>query len=132
MAMMLSPTTNTMPPKLNTSGGGRAGYVETDDVTKTDLANGINDQSCTLCWSSTLSNPRNNNGEGYYDTSVKTRSIRLRKISDKQSLGFSIRGGWEHGIGFFVSDVQPDSIAAKQGLCVSEFAIFYDQISVND
>nr|XP_027203551.1 probable serine/threonine-protein kinase DDB_G0282963 isoform X2 [Dermatophagoides pteronyssinus] len=47
----------------------------------------------------------------------KCRNVRLRRTDPNQSLGFSIRGGWEHGIGFYVSDVQPDSLAAKQGLC---------------
>lgn len=27
--------------------------------------------------------------------------------------------GWEHGIGFYVSEVQQSSLAAKKGLCVS-------------
>lgn len=36
------------------------------------------------------------------------------------SLGFSIRGGREHGTGFFVSSVEVGSEAYRQGLKVSE------------
>lgn len=36
-------------------------------------------------------------------------------------LGFSIRGGREHGTGFFVSNIEPGSEAHRQGLKVSLF-----------
>lgn len=35
-------------------------------------------------------------------------------------MGFSIRGGWEHGTGIFVSEVQPGSEAYHQGLRVGD------------
>lgn len=35
------------------------------------------------------------------------------------SLGFSLRGGREHGTGFFVSNIEPGSEAQRQGLRVS-------------
>lgn len=100
-------STSTMPPKLKSSG-----------YTDPSKSSGQSDQ-CTLCWSSTLTPT----SDDYYTGKAKT--IRLRKLNEEQSLGFSIRGGWEHGIGFFVSDVQPNSIAAKQGLCVSVCCLYF-------
>ncbi|UXI18804.1 hypothetical protein NH340_JMT04747 [Sarcoptes scabiei] len=75
----------------------------------------------------------------------QSTNVRLRRTDPNQSLGFSIRGdrgnetfqglarvandrishrfvcnlqiGWEYGIGFYISDVQPNSLAAQQGLC---------------
>lgn len=35
----------------------------------------------------------------------------LKRDGANQSLGLSIRGGSEHGLGVYVSDVTPDSIA---------------------
>lgn len=40
------------------------------------------------------------------------------------SLGFSIRGGREHGTGFFVSHVEVGSEAQRQGLRVSKLCFY--------
>lgn len=36
-------------------------------------------------------------------------------------LGFSLRGGKEHGTGFFVTAVEPNTEASQQGLLVSSW-----------
>lgn len=42
------------------------------------------------------------------------------------SLGFSLRGGREHGTGFFVSNIEPGSEAQRQGLRVKTVInVFY-------
>lgn len=47
----------------------------------------------------------------------KLKKILMQKPDDlRESLGFSIRGGAEHGIGIYVSYVDVDSVAEKQGL----------------
>ncbi|XP_061184785.1 uncharacterized protein LOC133192790 [Saccostrea echinata] len=42
--------------------------------------------------------------------------VTLHRDSPSQNLGFSIRGGSEHGLGVYVSEVTPDSLAAGAGL----------------
>ena len=45
-----------------------------------------------------------------------TRVIILQRTENLMGLGFSIRGGIEHGLGHFVSSVEPDSEAFRSGL----------------
>ena len=47
-----------------------------------------------------------------------TRTVQLVRRRDG-SLGFSVRGGREHGTGVFVSQVEPGSDAQRHGLKVS-------------
>ncbi|XP_062310641.1 whirlin isoform X1 [Osmerus eperlanus] len=55
------------------------------------------------------------------------RQVTLRRSKSQEGLGFSIRGGAEHGVGIYVSLVEPRSSAEKEGLRVG------DQIvTVND
>ncbi|KAK9739139.1 PDZ domain [Popillia japonica] len=48
------------------------------------------------------------------------------------SLGFSVRGGREHGTGFFVSHVEPASEAQRQGLKVGDQIIRVNGFTVED
>ncbi|XP_074871555.1 whirlin isoform X2 [Carettochelys insculpta] len=48
------------------------------------------------------------------------RQVSLRRSRSKEGLGFSIRGGAEHGVGIFVSLVEPGSLAEKEGLRVGD------------
>ncbi|KAM6965360.1 whirlin [Aplochiton taeniatus] len=55
------------------------------------------------------------------------RQVTLRRSKSHEGLGFSIRGGSEHGVGIYVSLVEPGSSAENEGLRVG------DQIlTVND
>ncbi|XP_018525151.1 whirlin [Lates calcarifer] len=57
----------------------------------------------------------------------EVRKVTLRRSRSHEGLGFSIRGGSEHGVGIYVSLVEPGSSAEREGLRVG------DQImSVND
>ncbi|XP_023933200.1 harmonin isoform X2 [Lingula anatina] len=49
----------------------------------------------------------------------KIRVIRLKRRAN-ESLGFAVRGGLEHGIGVYVSHVDPESQAYHQGLRVGD------------
>ncbi|XP_014384374.1 PREDICTED: whirlin [Myotis brandtii] len=44
----------------------------------------------------------------------------LRRAKAHEGLGFSIRGGSEHGVGIYVSLVEPGSLAEKEGLKVGD------------
>lgn len=46
-----------------------------------------------------------------------TRHVRLRRRG-ASGFGFSLRGGREHAVGFYVSDVQPGGEAHRNGLRV--------------
>lgn len=55
------------------------------------------------------------------------RTVTLTRSRSQEGLGFSIRGGSEHSVGIYVSLVEPDSSAGREGLRVG------DQIlTVND
>uniref|UniRef100_G3NG69 Whirlin b n=1 Tax=Gasterosteus aculeatus TaxID=69293 RepID=G3NG69_GASAC len=64
------------------------------------------------------------NGKGPF---TEVRKVTLTRSRSHEGLGFSIRGGSEHGVGIYVSLVEPRSSAEAQGLRVG------DQIlTVND
>eukprot|EP00117_Sycon_ciliatum_P007688 scpid33521/ scgid10693/ Whirlin len=48
------------------------------------------------------------------------RQVTLNRMSDRQSLGFSICGGREHGMGVYVSTLDPGSLAERSGLRVGD------------
>ncbi|XP_042565364.1 whirlin [Clupea harengus] len=48
------------------------------------------------------------------------RQVTLRRHKSNEGLGFSIRGGSEHGVGIYVSLVEPGSLAEKEGLRVGD------------
>ncbi|KAM7416833.1 hypothetical protein PAMA_018753 [Pampus argenteus] len=57
----------------------------------------------------------------------EVRKVTLTRSRSQEGLGFSIRGGSEHGVGIYVSLVEPESSAEREGLRVG------DQIvTVND
>lgn len=57
----------------------------------------------------------------------EVRKVTLTRSRSREGLGFSIRGGSEHGVGIYVSLVEPGSSAEREGLRVG------DQIvTVND
>ncbi|XP_064601201.1 harmonin-like [Liolophura sinensis] len=49
----------------------------------------------------------------------RLRIIRLQRWNN-ESLGFAVRGGFEHGVGIYVSEVDPDSQAYHYGLRVGD------------
>ncbi|XP_019613977.1 PREDICTED: LOW QUALITY PROTEIN: whirlin-like [Branchiostoma belcheri] len=54
-------------------------------------------------------------------TPQDVRKIVIKKpASSKEGMGFSIRGGWEHGVGIYVSCVDPESLSEKEGLLVGD------------
>ncbi|XP_055994477.1 whirlin isoform X2 [Sorex fumeus] len=50
----------------------------------------------------------------------EVRVVSLRRAKAQEGLGFSIRGGSEHGVGIYVSLVEPGSLAEKEGLRVGD------------
>ncbi|NWX44108.1 WHRN protein, partial [Steatornis caripensis] len=48
------------------------------------------------------------------------RQVALRRSKAHEGLGFSIRGGAEHGVGIYVSLVEPGSLAEREGLRVGD------------
>ncbi|XP_066514481.1 whirlin-like [Hoplias malabaricus] len=55
------------------------------------------------------------------------RQVTLQRSRSREGLGFSIRGGSEHGVGIYVSLVEPGSSAEREGLRVGD-----QIIAVND
>ncbi|XP_029566506.1 whirlin-like [Salmo trutta] len=48
------------------------------------------------------------------------RQVTLKRHKSNEGLGFSIRGGSEHGVGIYVSQVEPGSLAEKEGLRIGD------------
>lgn len=46
----------------------------------------------------------------------EVRHVSMKRHKSNEGLGFSIRGGSEHGVGIYVSLVEPGSLAEKEGL----------------
>ncbi|CAB3370022.1 Hypothetical predicted protein [Cloeon dipterum] len=63
-------------------------------------------------------------------TSNRTRNVELKRRAPSYDFGFSIRGGREHGTGFFVSHVEPNSEAFFQGLKVGDQFVRINGFSV--
>ncbi|XP_051524819.1 whirlin-like [Myxocyprinus asiaticus] len=54
------------------------------------------------------------------DASDEIRQVTLKRSKSFEGLGFSIRGGSEHGVGIYVSLVEPGSSAEREGLRVGD------------
>ncbi|XP_065337530.1 uncharacterized protein LOC135937992 isoform X4 [Cloeon dipterum] len=63
-------------------------------------------------------------------TSNRTRNVELKRRAPSYDFGFSIRGGREHGTGFFVSHVEPNSEAFFQNLKVGDQFVRINGFSV--
>ncbi|XP_053717839.1 whirlin isoform X2 [Synchiropus splendidus] len=50
----------------------------------------------------------------------EVRQVTMKRHKSNEGLGFSIRGGSEHGVGIYVSLVEPGSLAEKQGLRIGD------------
>uniref|UniRef100_A0A3P9IT71 PDZ domain-containing protein n=1 Tax=Oryzias latipes TaxID=8090 RepID=A0A3P9IT71_ORYLA len=48
------------------------------------------------------------------------RKVTLKRSRSHEGLGFSIRGGSEHGVGIYVSLVEPGSSAQREGLRIGD------------
>ncbi|KAM3599302.1 uncharacterized protein V6R79_003451 [Siganus canaliculatus] len=48
------------------------------------------------------------------------RHVTMKRHKSNEGLGFSIRGGSEHGVGIYVSLVEPGSLAEKEGLRIGD------------
>ncbi|XP_054875437.1 whirlin isoform X3 [Amphiprion ocellaris] len=48
------------------------------------------------------------------------RQVTMKRHKSNEGLGFSIRGGSEHGVGIYVSLVEPRSLAEKEGLRIGD------------
>ncbi|KAJ8395880.1 hypothetical protein AAFF_G00027630, partial [Aldrovandia affinis] len=60
-------------------------------------------------------------GRGFLqDVPGEIRQVSLKRNKSNEGLGFSIRGGSEHGVGIYVSLVEPGSLAEKEGLRVGD------------
>ncbi|XP_073495969.1 whirlin isoform X1 [Phyllobates terribilis] len=59
-------------------------------------------------------------GSTSVDTKPDVRQVILKRSKNQEGLGFSIRGGVEHGIGIYVSLVEPGSLAETEGLKIGD------------
>ncbi|KAM6986170.1 LOW QUALITY PROTEIN: whirlin [Aplochiton taeniatus] len=50
----------------------------------------------------------------------EVRHVTMKRHKSNEGLGFSIRGGSEHGVGIYVSLVEPGSLAEKEGLRIGD------------
>uniref|UniRef100_A0A0B7BBV1 PDZ domain-containing protein n=1 Tax=Arion vulgaris TaxID=1028688 RepID=A0A0B7BBV1_9EUPU len=62
---------------------------------------------------------------------VKLRTVRLIHHSG-ESLGFAVRGGFEHRVGIFVTEVAPGSQAYRQGLRVGDEVVRVNGFTISE
>ncbi|XP_029625009.1 whirlin [Salmo trutta] len=63
---------------------------------------------------------RNGSAEALGEPPGEVRQVTLKRHKSNEGLGFSIRGGSEHGVGIYVSLVEPGSLAEKEGLRIGD------------
>uniref|UniRef100_A0A673ILY6 Whirlin n=1 Tax=Sinocyclocheilus rhinocerous TaxID=307959 RepID=A0A673ILY6_9TELE len=64
---------------------------------------------------------RNGDPDGSHEAPPgEIRQVTLKRHKSNEGLGFSIRGGSEHGVGIYVSLVEPGSLAEKEGLRIGD------------
>lgn len=64
--------------------------------------------------------------------SEEGRKVTLTRSRSHEGLGFSIRGGSEHGVGIYVSLVEPGSSAEKEGLRVGDQIVTVNDMIFNN
>ncbi|KAH9518833.1 Harmonin [Bulinus truncatus] len=62
---------------------------------------------------------------------VKLRLVKLTRRPG-ESLGFTVRGGYEHSVGIFVTQVTPDSQADRQGLRVGDEIVRINGFNISE
>nr|XP_057920908.1 whirlin isoform X3 [Doryrhamphus excisus] len=55
-----------------------------------------------------------------HESAGELRQVTMKRHKSNEGLGFSIRGGSEHGVGIYVSLVEPGSLAEKEGLRIGD------------
>uniref|UniRef100_A0A3B1KGE1 PDZ domain-containing protein n=1 Tax=Astyanax mexicanus TaxID=7994 RepID=A0A3B1KGE1_ASTMX len=65
---------------------------------------------------------------GYPVCPVSVRQVTLKRSKSHEGLGFSIRGGSEHGVGIYVSLVEPGSSAEREGLRVGDQIVTVNEV----
>ncbi|XP_035496887.2 whirlin isoform X1 [Scophthalmus maximus] len=69
----------------------------------------------------------------FLDGSVgEVRKVTLTRSRSHEGLGFSIRGGSEHGVGIYVSLVEPGSSAEREGLRVGDQIVTVNDMMFNN
>uniref|UniRef100_A0A3Q3MSI4 PDZ domain-containing protein n=1 Tax=Mastacembelus armatus TaxID=205130 RepID=A0A3Q3MSI4_9TELE len=63
---------------------------------------------------------------------VTLRKVTLKRSRSHEGLGFSIRGGSEHGVGIYVSLVEPGSSAEREGLRVGDQIVTVNDMMFNN
>ncbi|XP_060069538.1 uncharacterized protein LOC132549609 [Ylistrum balloti] len=58
--------------------------------------------------------------------------VTIQKVSPDRNLGFSVRGGAEHGLGVYVSEIEPGSLAEQAGLELGDKLLEVNNINVEE
>ncbi|XP_030273110.1 whirlin [Sparus aurata] len=116
---------------LLTSNGSAEGFGEEGDSTLQKYVSSVHEQPVTSACPDGFSAGAKlsaSMAQPFFDSSFgEVRQVTLTRSRSHEGLGFSIRGGSEHGVGIYVSLVEPGSSAEREGLRVG------DQIvTVND
>lgn len=113
------------------SNGNAEGFGEEGDSALQKYVNSIHEQpltsACPGGFVATAEQSASMAAPFFEGTFGEVRQVTLTRSRSHEGLGFSIRGGSEHGVGIYVSLVEPGSSAEREGLRVG------DQIvTVND
>ncbi|XP_068167055.1 whirlin-like [Antennarius striatus] len=110
---------------LLSSNGSAEGFGDEGDSTLREYVSSIHDQTLTAVstddFSAAAAELSAGVGQQFLDGHFgEVRQVTLKRTRSHEGLGFSIRGGSEHGVGIYVSLVEPDSSAEREGLRVGD------------
>ncbi|KAI3372493.1 hypothetical protein L3Q82_022693 [Scortum barcoo] len=112
------------------SNGNAEDFGEEGDSALQKYVNSIHEQPLAFSCPGALSDPEQSASTApqvLQNPFGEVRQVTLTRSRSHEGLGFSIRGGSEHGVGIYVSLVEPGSSAEREGLRIG------DQIvTVND
>ncbi|KAM9858191.1 whirlin [Aulostomus maculatus] len=104
--------------ELLPSNGSAEVFGDEADSTLHNYVTSIHEQTCASNCSDEL--PAQGAPSYFENPFGEMRQVTLTRSRSHEGLGFSIRGGSEHGVGIYVSLVEPGSSAEREGLRVGD------------
>lgn len=121
---------------LLASSGSAEDFGDKGDTTLQKYVSSIHEQPLTAGCADGFSAPAKLSGsmdEKFLDGPCEeVRRVTLTRSRSHEGLGFSIRGGSEHGVGIYVSLVEPGSSAEREGLRVGDHIVTVNNMMLNN
>lgn len=120
------------------SNGSAEDFGDESDTTLQTYISSVHEQPLTAgladgCGFSDTAKPSGSMDEPFlHGRFGEVRKVTLTRSRSHESLGFSIRGGSEHGVGIYVCLVEPGSSADREGLRVGDHIVTVNNMMFNN